>query len=80
MTRRLKEYKEKGESLPGEFVNEYAETNPSLYLVYVNIGDYYREVKKDELAMKYYSLALGRKLPGPDERKKLEELIEKLKN
>ncbi len=80
MTRQLREYKDKGESLPGEFVKEYAGTNSSLYLVYVNIGDYYREVKEDELAVKYYTLALEKKLPGLDERKKLEELIEKLKN
>lgn len=80
MTRKLRGFKDAGESLPGEFIKEYAATNPSLYLVYVNIGDYYKEVKQDELAVKYYTLALEKKLPGIDERKKLEELIDKLKN
>ena len=80
MTRRLREFKDKGKSLPGEFVKEYTGTNPSLYLVYANIADYYREVQEDEQAVKYYKLALEKKLPGLDERKKLEELIDKLKN
>ncbi len=80
MTSRLREYKDKDESLPDGFVEEYTGTNPYLYLVYVNIGDYYRDANKDELAVKYYTLALEKKLPGLDERKKLVELIEKLKN
>ena len=80
MTSQLREFKDNGESLPGEFVKEYTGTNPSLYLTYVNLGDYYREVKEDEQAVKYYTLALEKKLPGLDERKKLEELIDKLKN
>jgi hypothetical protein len=80
MTRRLREYKAKNEPLPEGFITEYTGTNPFLYLVYVNIGDYYREVKEDEQAVRYYTRALEQKLPGMDERKKLEELIDKLKN
>jgi isopenicillin-N N-acyltransferase-like protein len=80
MTKQLKLIKSKHDILPDEFAAGYIKTNPSFYLAYVHLGDYFKEMKAYDKAFVYYSMALDKKLPGLDEKNKLKEIIAELKN
>jgi hypothetical protein len=79
MTMKLKRFTRKQESLPVNFVTSYIESNPLLYLTYVNLGDYYNEMEAFDQAYSYYSIALNHRLPGLDEEEKLKEITSALK-
>lgn len=78
MTRQLRQFRNNQESLPDGFVTTYLNANPSLYLTYVNLGEYYRRMKTYTEALSFYKAALNHKLPGKDEEKKLMEITEEL--
>jgi len=80
MTKQLKQFLDKHELLPDDFVTTYLKTNPALYLTYVNLGEYYQEMEAPDKALSYYSLALDRKLPGLDEKIKLIKITTSLKH
>jgi isopenicillin-N N-acyltransferase like protein len=71
MTRQIKQIRSIKGSLPEGFEKKYRQSNPALYLTYVNLGDYFGDKKDYKMAALYYSLALHCKLPGLDERDKL---------
>jgi hypothetical protein len=78
LTKKLLKATKNREYLPGDFAAEYMRSNPSLYLTYVHLGDYYAALKRDREAGQYYTLALSKKLPGLKEENNLNEKIEKL--
>jgi len=80
MTRQLRQFRNNRESLPDGFVAAYLNSNPSLYLTYVNLGGYYHHMKAFREAYSFYTAALNHKLPGRDEEKKLREISEEIKN
>jgi hypothetical protein len=80
MTKQLRQFKNKQESLPDGFTSSYVKSNPALYHTYVHLGDYYREMKNFDRSYFYYSAALRHKLPGRDEEKKLRGILEELQN
>lgn len=80
LTSTLIKAKKNREQLPGDFAGEYIQSNPSLYLTYVHLGDYYMALKAYKEARQYYALALSKKLPGLNEENNLKEKIEKLQN
>jgi hypothetical protein len=79
MNTQLRQFKNKHVSLPDGFSSAYLNSNPSLYLTYVHLGDYYLEMKAYDQAYSYYSAALNHKLPGRDEENKLKEISKALK-
>lgn len=78
MTQELGSLKKAKKSLPEGFEQEYIKTNPGLYLTYSHLGDYYRETEEYEKAQMFYARALQKKLPGLDEKTKLEEISKEL--
>jgi isopenicillin-N N-acyltransferase like protein len=80
MTTQLRHFKINREPLPSGFATAYILSNPSLYLTYVHLGDYYHEMEAADKAVAYYSLALKHKLPGLDEEHKLRVLLKELQN
>ncbi len=78
MTQELGSLKKTKKSLPEGFEQEYIKTNPGLYLTYSHLGDYYREIEEYEKAQMFYARALQKKLPGLDEKIKLEEISKEL--
>lgn len=80
MTRQLRQFKNKQESLPDGFTSFYVNSNPALYHTYVHLGDYYREMKNFDQAYFYYSAALRQKLPGRDKENELRGILEEFQN
>jgi isopenicillin-N N-acyltransferase-like protein len=66
------------QKLPGGFIEDYINTNPSFYMTYTNLGDYFNEMKNFSLALEYYNKALACRLPGLDEKVKITVIKEKL--
>jgi isopenicillin-N N-acyltransferase like protein len=71
MTEELKEYSGKRKPLPASFDQEYISTNPSLYLTYSHLGDYYSKMKEYGRAFGYYQNALSKQVSGLDQRNNL---------
>jgi tetratricopeptide (TPR) repeat protein len=65
--------RKKKQPLPENFDNTYRETNPSLYLTYVHLAEYYEAIGIFDKALSCYKDALSCTLPGLDEKRKLEE-------
>jgi tetratricopeptide (TPR) repeat protein len=78
MTEQIRKYIKYREELPKGFADEYIHSNPSLYLTYVHLGDYYSNMKLYDMAYSCYKEALARKLPGLDEENELNEIIDNL--
>lgn len=78
MTRELSGYKKEKSPLPQGFEKHYISKNPSLYSAYVNLGQYYLQLKDYGRAYEYYREALRRKLPGEDTRKDLIETADEI--
>jgi hypothetical protein len=64
--------------LPSRFEGDYVRSNPSFYLTYVHLADYYAGLKKFDKAYQYYTQALSKKVPGKAEENTLEEKKNKL--
>jgi tetratricopeptide (TPR) repeat protein len=78
MTIQLREYGKSGKPLPAGFADNFVASNPRLYQTYVSLAAYYEELKDYTNALKYYSQALTKILPGQDERNKLTERARKI--
>jgi hypothetical protein len=76
LTKRLSKLRKSKSELPTGFVAEYISANPSLYSTYVNLGNYFNEMKDFEKANLYYTMALNKILPGVDERNRITSLAE----
>ena len=63
MSAQLREMKKNGQALPSGFISEYIGTNPELYLTYVNLGEYFSEIKDYSQANDWYSMALNKLCP-----------------
>jgi hypothetical protein len=77
-TTRLHHSRKNKTPLPGDFDKKYIDSNPSLYLTYENLADYYSTMKMFDKASYYYNEALSKKLPGTDEKSDLTEKKGKL--
>jgi hypothetical protein len=73
MSEQLSLLRKKKQPLPENFDNTYRETNPSLYLTYVHLAEYYEAIGIFDKALSCYNDALSCTLPGLDEKRKLEE-------
>ena len=63
-----------------EKVNAFISRNPELYLVYSILGNYFRMHYEYDEALKYYKLALTKEVASANERKEIEELVQKYSN
>jgi hypothetical protein len=79
MTSELNEMRAVGNTLPDHFVEEYLSSNPNFYLTYVHMGDYYRKLKENSLALDYYDYALTLSIPQTYEKERIERLALKMK-
>ncbi len=75
MTGQLARFRKMRQQLPDGFEAEYKQTNPALYLTYVNLGDYFESVRAFDQSVSCYKSALDRKLPGTDEENKLKDKV-----
>jgi tetratricopeptide (TPR) repeat protein len=73
MSEQLNLLKKGKRPLPQYFDKTYRKTNPSLYLTYVHLGEYYESVGIFDKALSCYNTALSCELPGLDEKQKLQE-------
>ena len=73
MTRELILLTKNRKQLPAGFESKYCHANPSLYMTYVRLGEYFENLKAHDKAVFYYREAMKRKLPGKDEENKLIE-------
>jgi isopenicillin-N N-acyltransferase like protein len=78
MTLKIKRFKKSRQSLPMGFEMEYLQTNPSLYLTHVYLGEYFESIGEYDKAYAYFQSALTRKLPGRDMENELKEKADKL--
>jgi isopenicillin-N N-acyltransferase like protein len=76
MTEELKGYSRSNKSLPESFEQKYILTNPSLYLTYSHLADYYRSRKDFNRAFNFYQQALTKQVSGMDQRNNLIRLSE----
>jgi hypothetical protein len=80
MSGQLALFRKNREPLPGGFETTYRQTNPSLYLTYERLGDYYETMGSFDHALALFNMALSKKLPGIDEKNKLKEKADHLQN
>jgi hypothetical protein len=73
MTRELIILTKNRKQLPAGFESNYCHTNPSLYMTYVRLAEYFENLKAHDKAIFYYREAMKRKLPGKDEENRLME-------
>ncbi len=73
MSKQLTLLRKNKRPLPENFDQSYRATNPSLYLTYVHLGQYYEAVGIFDKALSCYNNAISCALPGLDEKKKLQE-------
>jgi hypothetical protein len=73
MSEQLVRFKRTKQPLPENFDPMYRQTNPSLYLTYVHLAEYYEAIGIFEQAFSCYNKALSCALPGLDEEQKLKE-------
>jgi isopenicillin-N N-acyltransferase like protein len=78
MTLKINSFKKNRHSLPVGFESEYLQTNPSLYLTHVHLGEYFESIGEYSKAYSSFQAALDRKLPGKDEENKLKEKVANL--
>jgi isopenicillin-N N-acyltransferase like protein len=78
MTRQLRDFRKKGQTLPADFVQAFISSNRSLYLTYVQLGDYYRDMDLWQEAGSFYNQALKMKLPGRDQEIKIRAISEEI--
>jgi len=71
MSEQLASFRKNRQQLPQGFDAKYRNTNPSLYLTYVQLGDYYEAAGTYDQALSCYKTALTCSLPGRDEEEKL---------
>ncbi|HJZ40471.1 MAG TPA: C45 family peptidase [Bacteroidales bacterium] len=64
--------------LPEGFADRYIMSNPALFQTYVNLGEYYREIKDLHKAYEIYQRALTCRLPGLDKETELKKITKKL--
>lgn len=62
----LKEYSGSKKLLPASFEQDFIQTNPRLFTVYSQLGDYYYEMKNYEQAYYFYQSALTKEVAGLD--------------
>lgn len=77
MTGELVSYTLNHTKIPDSFENSYIETNPMLYLTYVNLGNYFYEISSFKRAYDYYQMALLKDVAGEAEREKILRLVQK---
>jgi tetratricopeptide (TPR) repeat protein len=73
MSEQLVQFKKFRQPLPRNFDILYRKTNPSLYLTYVHLAEYYEAMGIFDQALSCYNAALSCALPGLDEERKLKE-------
>jgi isopenicillin-N N-acyltransferase like protein len=78
-THALKQYKEKKEALPQNFIRDYIVTNPKYYQTYVKLAEYFEKRSLKDSALNYYAQALNYEVPKLAERENIEKRIQKLK-
>jgi hypothetical protein len=71
MTIKIDGFRKTGRDLPAGFERAYVETNPSLYLTYVHLAEYFESVGAYDKAYSWYRTALSREMPGIDEENSL---------
>ncbi len=77
----LRNYRSDELPLPQGFAEEYTGSNPMLWSVWSDLGDYYFKMKDFSNAYKYYQAALSKEVAGNDIRTDLERVsAESLKN
>ena len=78
MSEQLALLKKTKQPLPENFDLTYRKSNPSLYLTYVHLGEYYEATGIFDKALSCYNTALSCALPGLDEEQKLKEKADEL--
>jgi hypothetical protein len=78
MSEQLALFKKNKQTLPENFDQTYRDTNPSLYLTYVHLGEYYEAAGMPDKALSCYNTALSCSLPGLDEEQILKEKADEL--
>jgi len=78
MSEQLASFRKNKLPLPEGFDDSYRKTNPSLFLTYVHLGEYYEANGIFDKALSCYSSALSCALPGLDEERKLKEKAEEM--
>ncbi|HOO98768.1 MAG TPA: C45 family autoproteolytic acyltransferase/hydrolase [Bacteroidales bacterium] len=76
MSRELADKEREKQTLPESFEETYTSTNPKLYSVWSDLGDYWFEMEEYTKAYNYYQTALTREIPGNNVREKLEGLLQ----
>jgi tetratricopeptide (TPR) repeat protein len=77
-TKQLREFMDQRESLPAGFGPAYVNSNPALFLTYVQLGEYYHEMKAFSEAYSCYNTALLQQLPGLDEENRIRKILKEL--
>ena len=72
MSEQLALFRKTKQPLPQNFDTTYRKTNPSLYLTYVHLAEYYEAIGIFDKALSCYNTALSCALPGLDEEQKAE--------
>jgi isopenicillin-N N-acyltransferase-like protein len=78
MSDQLAGFRKTKQPLPQNFDMTYRKTNPSLYLTYVHLAEYYEAIGIFDKALSCYNRALSCSLPGLDEEQKLKEKADEL--
>jgi isopenicillin-N N-acyltransferase like protein len=73
MSDQLTVFRKAQKPLPRDFDIAYRKTNPSLYLTYVHLAEYYEAIGIFDQALSCYTTALSCALPGLDEEQKLKD-------
>lgn len=77
LTGELVSYTRNRTKIPESFEDSYIETNPMLYMTYVNLGNYFYEMSSFKRAYDYYQMALSKDVAGETERNKILRLAQK---
>ncbi len=78
MTRQIRDFGKKQQTLPAGFEQAFINSNPSLYLTYIQLADYYRDMNSLVEAGSLYDQALQQQLPGRDEALKIREILDEI--
>jgi isopenicillin-N N-acyltransferase-like protein len=75
-------YIESGSRIPGEktAIEEFMVSNPNYFQVYNIIGQYFQELEDNDLATKYYNLALTMEVSSTHEEEKIIQRLKECRN
>lgn len=75
MSLQLSVFQKEGKALPEGFEEAFTRSNPSLYLTWVKLGDYFESAGEPAKAVLCYTESLRRILPGKDDELKIKEKL-----